>query len=466
MRKISAFMIAGTHSGCGKTMVTLAMIASLVRRGYRVQPFKVGPDFIDPGHHRRISGRDSHNLDGWMIGLEYSKKIFYKYTADADVAVVEGVMGLYDGYSGSDESGSSSQMAKALGIPVLLVVDARSMARSAAALTLGYRSFDPALHFGGVIFNMVGSNTHAEHLREAIAHSLSGVSVLGCLKRNESITTPSRHLGLITDEDNPFTQERIDALIDWIEDGLDLKMILEKTSIQIDSGSVYRHSFSTLYEGDRIPIGLARDQAFCFYYAENLRLLEEAGAQLVEFSPIKDHSLPKGLRGIILGGGYPELYAEQLARNRSLMEQIREFSSKGGPIYAECGGFMYLGKSIRDLQNVEHPMVGIFPVKSVMNRSLKSLGYREVITLSESPLGPKGTTARGHEFHYSHLDGSLQDPVLIHIYNVDNRKRAEGKEEGFMKRNTLGSYIHLHWGSNPEIPQNFVRFCREADIET
>ena len=429
-----AFCIAGTHSGCGKTTVTLALIAALVKRGYRVQPFKVGPDFIDPGHHRRIAGRDSHNLDGWMIGLEYSRKIFSKYTTQADVAVVEGVMGLYDGFSGSDESGSTSQMAKALGIPVLLVVDASSMARSAAALTLGFQCFDPALRFGGVIFNMVGSNTHAEYLREAIGRSLPGVPVFGCLRRNEDITVPSRHLGLITDEDNPLTQQRIDALTDWLDDGLDLEMLLEKTRIQINSSSVHRLSFSSLHESGRIPIGLARDQAFCFYYAENLRLLEEAGAQLVEFSPIKDHSLPKGLRGIILGGGYPELYAEQLARNRTLMEQIREFATQGGPVYAECGGFMYLGKSIKDLHDVEYPMVGIFPVKTAMNRSLKSLGYREVMTLWESPLGPKATTARGHEFHYSHLDGSPEGPPPIHIYRIADRKMAERTGEGFIKK--------------------------------
>ncbi len=460
------FCIAGTHSGCGKTTVALGIMAALVKRGYKVQPFKVGPDFIDPGHHRRITGRDSHNLDGWMIGLEYSRQIFYRYAASADVAVVEGVMGLYDGFSGTNESGSTSEMAKALELPVILVVDARSMARSAAALTLGFQVFDPGLSFAGVIFNMVGSNTHARYLREAVEHSLPGVTVLGCLERNEGVVTRSRHLGLVTDEDNPFTPERIVALVEWIEEGVDLEVILEKSGIQVEFTAKYPQAMPNTIGEQRVPIGIARDQAFCFYYAENLRLLEQAGAQLVEFSPLKDQELPKGLKGIILGGGYPELYAEELVRNSILREQIRDFSLRSGPVYAECGGFMFLGESIKDLEGREHTMAGIFPVKAVMEHSLRSLGYREVVTLSDSPLGPKGTISRGHEFHYSHMYGTPKDPILTAAYAVGSRKGGQGFKEGFIRQNTLGSYVHLHWGSNPEIPRNFVKYCREVDVET
>ena len=460
------FCIAGTHSGCGKTTVALGIMAALLRRGYRVQAFKVGPDFIDPGHHRRVTGRDSHNLDGWMIGLEDSNEIFYRYAADADVAVVEGVMGLFDGYSGTDEAGSTAQMAKALGLPVLLVVDARSMARSAAALTLGYQSFDPDLTFGGVIFNMVGSETHAKYLRMAMEHSLPEVPVLGCLKRDDEINISSRHLGLVTDEDSPLTKERIHSLVRWVEDGLCLECVLEKTRVQIASKHSHSQgSYPPLYK-EKIPIGIARDEAFCFYYAENLRLLEEAGASLVEFSPMKDQGLPKGLKGIVLGGGYPELHASQLAQNLTLKKHIKEFASRGGPVYSECGGFMYLGESIRDLKGVEHPMAGILPIKTRMDHSLRSLGYRVVITTTNSPIGPKGTLARGHEFHYSHLEKSSKDRELELIYEIGNREGGLMNREGYMKRNTLGSYIHLHWRSNPEIPRSFVKFCKEAGIET
>ena len=460
----SAFCIAGTHSGCGKTTVTLGIMAALVKRGLVVQPFKVGPDFIDPGHHRRVTGRDSHNLDGWMLSPEYNKEMFSRYTRDADIAVVEGVMGLFDGFSGSDEAGSTAQMAKILGIPVILVIDARSMARSAAAVALGYSLFDKDLPVKGVIFNMVGSEGHANYLKEAMESSLPQIPVLGCLLREENLTIPSRHLGLVTDEDSPLQNDRIEQLAAWVEKSVNLDRILSECKLALTESFDSEPVLPDVTVHDPVPIAIAMDKAFCFYYPENLRLLRETGGILKPFSPIRDEQLPGGVKGLILGGGYPELYCKELSNNRKLIKEIRNFATRGGPVYAECGGFMYLTKSITDLDGVTYPMVGIFPLKTIMSTKLESLGYREITTTGPTVLGPPGTRVRGHEFHYSYLEG---DTTLAEdAYEVADRKGQGRIPQGFLMRNTLGSYIHLHWGSNTLVARNFVRYCREAKIET
>jgi len=460
----SAFCIAGTHSGCGKTTVTLGIMAALVKRGLVVQPFKVGPDFIDPGHHRRVTGRDSHNLDGWMLSPEYNKEMFSRYTRDADIAVVEGVMGLFDGFSGSDEAGSTAQMAKILGIPVILVIDARSMARSAAAVALGYSLFDKDLPVKGVIFNMVGSEGHANYLKEAMESSLPQIPVLGCLLGEENLTIPSRHLGLVTDEDSPLQNDRIEQLATWVEKGVNLDRILSECKLALTESFYTKPVLSDVTVHAPVPIAIATDKAFCFYYPENLRLLREAGGILKPFSPIRDKQLPGDVKGLILGGGYPELYCKELSNNRKLVKEIRNFATRGGPVYAECGGFMYLTKSITDLDGVTYPMVGIFPLKTIMSTKLESLGYREITTTSPTVLGPTTTRVRGHEFHYSYLEG---DTTLAEdAYEVADRKGQGRIPQGFLMRNTLGSYIHLHWGSNTLVARNFVRYCREAKIET
>jgi cobyrinic acid a,c-diamide synthase len=297
-KAIPALCIAGTHSGCGKTTVSLGIMAALVKRGLVVQPFKVGPDFIDPGHHRRITGRDSHNLDGWMMSRDYNRDILTRYSRDADMAVVEGVMGLFDGFSGSDESGSTAQMARWLDLPVILVIDARSMARSAAALALGFSRFDPDLPLKGIIFNRVGSEAHAEMIADAMS-SVPDIPVLGYLPRDEGLEIPSRHLGLVTDEDFSADKDRIAKLGRWIEDNMDLDYLmglLPEVGNQRSDGVSFS---SNIGRDHKIKIGIARDEAFCFYYPENLRLLEEAGAELIPFSPLRARRLPDGIIGII-----------------------------------------------------------------------------------------------------------------------------------------------------------------------
>lgn len=460
MKKLSAFCISGTHSGCGKTTITLGIISALKKKGLRVQPFKIGPDFIDPGHHRRVAERDSHNLDSWMMNSDYNKGIFLRYSMDADVSIVEGVMGLYDGFSPTEQIGSSAEMAKILGIPVVLVVDASSMARSVSALVKGFKEYDPDLDIKGVILNRVGSASHAELLKEAIYHDLPGLKILGVLKKENDIMMESRHLGLITDEDAPLDPYRIEILANWIEQGLELDLLLNEMKIEIDEEIHFLKASSQDSYKEPVRLGIAMDKAFCFYYPENLRLLKESGTELVPFSPLRDKELPSNIQGIILGGGYPELYARELSENQSIREEIRDFSLKGGPIYAECGGFMYLTDKIRDMDGNEYEMVGVFPLRSVMSSSLKKLGYREVITNIDTLLGPAGTRIRGHEFHYSFLEGDIG--ALDKAYKVFTRKDSSFMLDGLIRGNTIASYIHLHWGSNPSISDNFVKFCKRC----
>lgn len=450
----AAFCIAGTHSGCGKTTVSLGVMAALRARGCRVQAFKVGPDFIDPGHHRRVTGRPSHNLDGWMLDREANRRLFDRCAGDADVAVVEGVMGLFDGFSGSDEAGSTAQMAKWLGLPVILVIDARAAARSAAAVALGFARFDPGLRPAGVVFNRVGSRSHAQMLTEAV-EGLQDVPVYGCLEREDRIAMPSRHLGLVTDEARALNDEGVKRLADWVERGVDLDRLL-----RLGCRATGTRSAACAVAGPGIRIGIAMDEAFSFYYEENLRLLREAGAEAVPFSPLKDGGLPDDIQGLILGGGYPELHCEALTRNRAMLESIRAFGRAGRPIYAECGGLMVLSEAIHDESGRRFPMAGLFPMEMRMEKRLRALGYREVVTVRPCLLGPAGTVVRGHEFHYSGIAARTGEVACS--YRVSDRKGAEGVPEGYAVGRVLGSYVHLHWGSNPEVARHFVKVCGEA----
>ncbi|MEW6666144.1 MAG: cobyrinate a,c-diamide synthase [Thermodesulfobacteriota bacterium] len=454
-RTIPALCIAGTHSGCGKTTVSLGIMAALARRGLKVQAYKVGPDFIDPGHHRRITGRDSHNLDSWIMDRDRNREIFARYAEDADVAVVEGVMGLFDGFSGSDEAGSTSLMAKWLGIPVFLVIDARSMARSAAAIALGFTHFDAALSLKGIILNRVGSPGHGEMLRAAVASGPGLPPVTGCLPREEGLEIPSRHLGLVTDEEFGLKEGHIDRLTRWIEGNLDLDRLLSSLpGVEIEAPP------PSLTKQPGTRIGIAMDEAFCFYYAENLRLLREAGAELLPFSPLHSPKLPDNIHGLILGGGYPEMHAKVLSENREMLASIRTFALGGKPVYAECGGFMYLMEKITDLEGKSYPMAGIFPMSARMEPRLYSLGYREIVTTKDSVLGPAGTRIRGHEFHYSRMEKA--DGSTPRIYTMTDREGADHDAEGFLRESVLGSYVHLHWGSNPETARHFVEYCTKS----
>jgi len=388
-----------------------------------------------------------------MLSKSCNRKIFSRHIRSADLAVVEGVMGLFDGYDGKSEAGSTAQMAKWLNLPVLLAVNAKSMARSAAAVVYGFEKFDPDLRFAGVIFNQMGSSRHLNYLKDALSDHVQ-MPCLGGLFKNADITIPERHLGLFTLQDHPLSPDAINKLADFIESSVDMDALLACFA-DIETGPETAPSPRPL-QSARVRIGVAMDQAFCFYYPDNLDALTAEGAELVPFSPIKDTRLPEGLGGIYLGGGYPELHAQKLAANSRLRSQVLAFSLKGMPIYAECGGLMYLCRELADMEGRVHPMAGCFSFSTRMLQRLKTLGYREITLKKNTILGQAGQKIRGHEFHYSEL---IPPAAVPGVYAVTSRSGESAIEEGFQVNNTLGSYIHLHFGSQPNAAAAFVQAC-------
>lgn len=444
--EIPGLLIAAPSSGSGKTSLTLGLMALLRRRSLSVAPFKVGPDYIDPGHHAAVCGRVSHNLDSWFCQPAQVQETYRRGSVGANIAIVEGVMGLFDGVSGDSEEGSSAQLGKWLDLPVLLVVDARAQARSFAALVKGFCDFDPELKFVGVIANRVGSDRHKQLLQQAIESTAGLPPLLGCLPRREEIVLPERHLGLVTAED--LQGDHANKLADWVEQSLDLAWLQQFIASDVAAESPLRPVEK------KLRIGIARDRAFCFYYPENLRLLEAAGAELVEFSPLTDQKLPENLAGLYFGGGYPELHARQLAENSTLQQQIAQLAEAGLPIYAECGGFMYLCRAID-----QHTMCGLFPAQAKMLPRRKALGYRQLELTADTPLGPVGSQIRGHEFHYSEVE---MPKSVARCYALTRRGGEPLGNEGYRYKNVLGSYLHLHFGSNPQVAEHFVEFCLQV----
>lgn len=456
--------MAGTQSGAGKTTLSLGLMAALKRRGLRVAPFKVGPDFIDPGHHTQLTGITSRNLDGWMLSRETNLATFSRGARQADIAVVEGVMGLFDGYDGRSEAGSTAQMAKWLGLPVLLVVGARSMARSAAALVQGFAAFDTDLDFAGVVFNHLGSGRHLAYLREALDGHVT-LPCLGGLQRESVDAIPERHLGLLTAEDHCLSATQVEKLAKAVETGIDLDRLLASLP-EVPAAAIPKvaapQAFPQSETARQARIAVARDRAFCFYYPENLELLEAAGAEIVPFSPLTDTRLPEDIDGLYFGGGYPELHAATLGANTGLCQEVKTASRSGMPIYGECGGFIYLCRELVDEAGNVHPMTGCFPFQSRMLGRLKSLGYREIRLVRETLLGPAGTRLRGHEFHYSE---TKIVPDWQGVYQVSDRRGRPKAVEGFVSGQTLGSYYHLHFGSQPAAAGHFVTGCRAYAVK-
>ncbi len=447
------FVIAGTNSGVGKTTVSLGLMAAFQKRGLRVCGFKVGPDFIDPGHHTRLLGVPSRNLDGWMLSKKYNRATFTQAMDDKDLGIVEGVMGLFDGYDGRSEAGSTAQMAKWLDLPVILVVDVSRMARSVAALVHGFATFDPDLRLAAVVANRVGSPSHLRFLVEAMT-AVPEVTFLGGLPRTESVEIPERHLGLVTSDEEPYSASMFDELAALVETHLDFTSLSDINAAAVG----YEKLSRPLPRKSGVRLGVARDEAFCFYYQDNLDLLAYFGAELCFFSPVRDSHLPAGVVGLYIGGGYPELYARELAENKSLRGEILAAAQRGMPVYAECGGFMYLARSI-EVEGSAHEMVNLYPFDTRMLPRRKALGYREVILREDNLLGPRGLKARGHEFHYSELaDGSKDIPA---IFQISNSRGVDSVRDGFVVNNVLAGYIHLHFGSNPEMAANLVGSCKE-----
>ncbi len=445
-------VLAGVSSGVGKTTITTAFIANVRARSIQVQPFKVGPDYIDPSHLAMAAARPCYNLDTWMMPPSRMLDIFCRAAAPTDIAVIEGVMGLYDGQSSTSDVGSTAQVAKLLQAPVVLVIDAGAMARSAAAVVLGFQHLDPEVRIAGVIANRVGGAGHARLLQEAI-EAATGIPFLGYLPHSPDILVPERHLGLVPAAERVVSTQQLAALGQQFGQTCDSEKLLTlaRTVPPLEYSS-QSPSSSKQTTSERVSIAIAQDEAFNFYYPDTLDLLQLAGAELVPFSPLHDTMLPEHIAGIYIGGGFPEEYAHRLSANGSMHAALARFLQKDMPCYAECGGLMYLCQAIRTASGEELPMVGAIARQSVMSTEPGGLviGYREATALRDTLLTRQGEVMRGHEFHYSCLSAPLTQEEAAYEFTT------RGQVEGFAHGNLLASYLHLSFSGFPVAAQRFV----------
>lgn len=425
MKKI---VIAATQSGSGKTTIVAGILSALKNRGLKVQSYKIGPDYIDGGFHEIASGKPAHNLDSWLVGDKLAD-IFFETAKDSDIAVIEGVMGLYDGGRGGISS--TAEVAKILNAPVVLVIDAKSMGASAAAIALGFKNFDSEINLAGVILNRVGSTTHAKMIVDAL--DKLDIKCFGAIPRNENFVLPERHLGLVPTVENNFA-DVIEKISATVEQNINLDELLKVAEIPA------------------VKIAVAKDEAFNFYYAESLRELEKFGAEIIYFSPIHDKNLPT-CDGIILGGGFPEIFAEQLEKNISMREEIKNFSK---PIYAECGGFMYLMKSIKDFDGKIFEMCGVIDSQAVMTEKLQMVGYVLATLQKNCIIGSVGDKIHAHEFHFSTADTDKN------IFECERLRTGKKYFAGYCDKNIVASYLHVHFAGCPSVAKNFVNACREG----
>ena len=449
---LARLVIAGVASGVGKTTVTVAIARALRARGLRVALFKCGPDYLDPTYHARAIEGPTHNLDGWMMGRDAVRATFARAARGADVSLIEGVMGLYDGASPTSEAGSTAEIAKWLDAPVLLAVDAGGMARSIAAIVEGFRDFDPALRLAGAIANRVGSRGHLDLLRQALREP----PILGGLPCDPEHAFPERHLGLRTADERSLPSALLDHWGALAEEWFAIDAVLEVARSSAALGMEEEATLAAV--PTRCRLGVARDEAFHFYYEDNLRRLEALGAELVPFSPVHDARLPE-VDGLYLGGGYPEVHAAALAANATMRDAVAAFARNGGPVYAECGGLMYLTRGIVTAEGQEHAMVGLLPSQARMCRKLQALGYVEVETRASTILGAAGTRFRGHQFRYSELSPAPAVDEVGHVYSLHQRRGDSTPLEGYRLHNVIASYVHAHWASNPGVAAALVESC-------
>ena len=447
--RIPRIIIAGTHSGCGKTSVATGLLRALLRRGTSVQPYKVGPDFLDPPHLELAAGRPCRNLDGWMLPQSALIEVFARSADGVGAAVIEGMMGLYDGVGGAGDEGSTAEVARWLGAPVILVVDVSSSARSAAAAALGFTVFDPQLNVAGVIANRAGGPRHVQTLRDALGSS--GIPLLGALPTNPDYAVAERHLGLL-----PADEATVDALADAVAESVDLDAVLHIARTAPPLVIAGASAFPPMPLAPSVRIGVARDEAFSFYYQDALEMLEAHGAQLVSFSPLRDAEIPP-VDGLYLGGGYPEAHAEALASNRPMRQAVAAAVRDGMPIYAECGGLLYLTERIEDEAGRGHAMVGAVSGVARTHDRPAALSYVTLEALEDSLLLRAGETVRAHELHYSTVD--LRDATGLVYRSLDGRGIAEGLD-GVRLPGGVASYAHLHFAANPAMAQRFIGACR------
>ena len=452
INSIPTFVVAGVRSGVGKTTIATGIMAALTARGYRVEPFKAGPDYIDPSYHRIACGVPCRNLDTWLLSSHVVVELFRRAVSGRDLAVVEGVMGLYDGHSSLDEKGSTAELAKLLGAPVVLVADASKVGRSVAAELLGYQRFDPGVDIAGVVLNGIAGPGHLEFCKPQVEET-TGIPVLGYMPYRQDLSQPERHLGLIPTVEGTVVRDWYRRLTRQVEETIDLDRLMAAAS-RARLPEAPPRVFPKEAQAPRARIAVAMDRAFSFYYQDSLDLLEAWGAEVLPFSPLEDPKLPEGAGGIYIGGGFPEMYVEELSHNKDMIASIREAAAKSIPIYAECGGLMYLGGGLTDFEGALHPMVGLLPVSSSMPGSRLVLGYREVEALTNGPLLRRGQRVRGHEFHWSVQDGApSQREAAYRMVDQD------GRLEGFRSGSVLASYVHLHLASDPSLASRFVEIC-------
>ena len=449
-------VIGGTESGAGKTSLTLALVAALRRRGTRVQTFKVGPDFLDPSYLSIASGRPCYNLDGWMMGRDYVEKLVARTTADADIAVIEGVMGLFDGASHDSLEGSTAEIAAWLRAPVILVADVYGVARSLAPVVKGFASFERHVRVAGVIANRCGSVRHGIMLAEALRASRLPPMV-AAIPQGALPALPERHLGLVTADSRNLPPQALDELADAFEHHSTLGEIVNMAR---SAPFLYVEAPERKGIEGRARLGVACDAAFHFYYRDVLDELEDRGCTLVRFSPVADRALPEGLDALYLGGGYPEEEAAELSANGPMLASVRDFAASGRPVYAECGGLMYLCREMETVDGRRHPMAGILPAATKMHRGLQALAYVDVTLKEDSLWGLAGESVRGHEFHHSSL---TSNPAGVEgwrsVYRMRTLRAEAPVEEGFQKGNVLASYAHLHLASRSRALERFIVSC-------
>lgn len=450
-----AFLLAGTGSGCGKTTVTLGLLTLLQRRDLRVQPYKVGPDYLDTGWHTALCGVASRNLDGFMLPPSTLNALFGEQMQQADIAVIEGVMGLYDGYGTDPNYCSSAAMAKQLGCPVILLVDGKAVSTSIAATVMGFQHFDPSLNIAGVIVNRVNSDSHFQLLKNAIER-YCGLPVLGYVPCAQGVSLPERHLGLVTARESLIDGQPWQDFAATLERTLDVDRLLELSVLnRLPPGEWPPMPAS----GEGLTLAVADDEAFNFYYPDNLALLERAGVTLIRFSPLHDAVLPD-CQMIWLGGGYPELHARALAANAPMLAQLRAAHERGVAIYAECGGLMYLGSTLEDAQGEVHAMANILPGDSKMGKRLTRFGYCEAQAEQQTLLAAPGEVLRGHEFHYSDFTARL--PAAMACRKTRDGVVLQQWQGGWQLGNTFACYLHVHFAQHPAMLNHWFAAARSV----
>ena len=453
--EIPRVVIAGTKSKVGKTMISIGLMRALVSRGYVVQPYKVGPDFIDPGFHHLATGRYSRNLDSFMLSKEAILDTFVRNFKDADIAIIEGKTGLYDSADAVSDKGSVAEVSKILKAPVVLVTDTERINRSIAAVILGYKLFDPEVDIRGAILNRVGNPRHAARVRKAV-EELAGVEVLGVIPRGE-IEMPYRHLGLVTAYERDDLSRLFDEVSRFVEQHVDIDRIIEVAEssppleFDIDENEEMNNR-----SGSRIKIGVFRDRVFSFYYQDNLDVLSRY-ADIIEIDSLSAKKLPE-VDALYIGGGFPEVFTEELEKNRKLREEVYSFCDSGNPVYAECGGLMYLGRSII-VDGEEFEMVGFLPLRTEMKKRFQAQGYSVYRAVKECHIAGKNDVVVGHEFHYSKPEilGKVE-----YVFAVERGHGIDGKRDGILRENTLANYIHVHFMSDIKIAKRFIEYIRDV----